>query len=363
MIRQTAIEETLVAVLVCQFMVYMIIVRFKFKAINEMIVPIPEQNLDYKFTAFQVLRDPWLNMDLRAPDYVLDPVGEKGSRSAHKHEKLFWFNTPSISILILQFLYISILFWTEVYAAVYWNMGSIYSDIWFGIAMFVMLISSLFILPNVIQRFTIIANIEMMKDPLVLELVATNNHSQMRKLYARLYRLLKSDSNKSKKAVQPKEHMETLLRDSFNVLSKDESEINISDLPALGWLCGNKLEQDELVLMANENSQTPQPEEGADEKLNYTIDDFLTFVNQKTNEIKLDPAVAAQEAIHKHMFTQTNNFIQHKELRHIIENYKVMEKEDINRIMAEMKYVSWGDAVELDNLSANIRNVLEGMPR
>ena len=142
-----------------QFLIYLIICKLKFGAIQEMLVPSPDENLSFNFPKFKIIRDPNTNIDMKKPEYLEDKINtETLSIAANRHEKLFWLNSPGIVYLVLQFLLVGSLFFTEIYIAEFFISDNVLSIMMLLIILIIAFFNIL-IIAILIKGFTVISNV------------------------------------------------------------------------------------------------------------------------------------------------------------------------------------------------------------
>jgi len=281
------------------------------------------------------------------------------TQKANKHERLFWFNTPSFSLLCVQFLLVGSIFWTEILFAEYFDSTNILEIVLFSITSFFCAVNVLFFVPSALQRYSIISNIEMMKDTAAMEKVVATQKSDTRKLFAKSYRLFKSylkdyhptESHTRQPKIAPT--MDQLIKDSFAIIG-DKDKFDLKQLPRFVHLCGNKLEKDELTYLAKEASSDLQ---------DITLNEMRNAIEKLSDDVAMEPYGTIREALL--MFMERNgDYMKLKELREFIAGHKILEESDVNRILHEVKYMSWNEnEVDIDNVAAQIRNNIEGMAR
>ena len=144
--------------LILQILIYLIVCKLKFSAIKEMLVPSSDENISFNFPKFQIVRDPNTNIEMKKPHYLENKIDIETLSKSNKHERLFWLNSPNIINLILQFLLVGSLFFTQIYITECFS-----SDNMSSIAMFttILIISffSILLIAILIKEFTVISNV------------------------------------------------------------------------------------------------------------------------------------------------------------------------------------------------------------
>ena len=146
-----------------QFLTYLVVCKYKFSAIQEMLVSSPDENLNFTFPKFQIIRDPNSNIEMKKPEYLEDKINPKSSSTTNRHEKLFWFNSPGIVYLVLQFLLVGTLFFTEIYVAEFFSSDDVLSIVILSIILAIAFLNILLI-AILIKGFTIISNVIILHD-------------------------------------------------------------------------------------------------------------------------------------------------------------------------------------------------------
>ena len=123
-----------------------------------MLVPSPDENMSFSFPKFQIVRDPNSNIEMKKPEYLEDKLNTGSYSGANRHEKLFWFNSSSIVYLVLQFLLVGTLFFTEIYIAEFFSSGNVLSIVMLSIILTIAFFNILLI-AILIKGFTVISNV------------------------------------------------------------------------------------------------------------------------------------------------------------------------------------------------------------
>jgi len=94
-----------------------------------------------------------------------------------------------------------------------------------------------------------------------------------------------------------------------------------------------------------------------------SFDAFATAVEKMTEYVQHDPFEISKVALQRVMEKRSHT-IGLPELRKLVEEYGVLEKEEVDDIINEVRYLPKHNAeVSVDDLARMIRDSVEGLPR
>lgn len=202
-------------------------------------------------------------------------------------------------------------------------------------------------------------SIEMLKDRDLIYQTISAQRKLLRQALIKLYRLVKSTRREAllrEKAGQGsnlREFISKVIKEAFKKLNPQDWDVEIQTLPTIVHLCGSKLEKDELVYLARDSSP---------DTMHITFDDFINAVDKLTQDVKLEPYQTTNDILSS--LAGHDEFITLKQMRNLLDSYKILSQEVIYEIIHELKYLSLNNNdVRISNVASLVRNLIEEHPR
>mmetsp|Transcript_32782 Transcript_32782/g.29654 ORF Transcript_32782/g.29654 Transcript_32782/m.29654 type:complete len:265 (+) Transcript_32782:1798-2592(+) len=220
-------------------------------------------------------------------------------------------------------------------------------------------IANLFVLmPENLSYYSIITNIQMLKDKKIMEEVVDESKERKNILFIKLYRLLKSIArdNKLSKPIATREIIIEQCRNYYKALPMDEDfNAELECLKMLGHYCGQDLTKDELVSLA----RTCVLDEN-DNLFDFNM--FMRSIEYYVDEVRQDRYKLAKETL-KTIIDRTDGKVSLSELKEAFSQPEILEPYEVDQIMHEMRYLPFKNMeIKTELVARFIRDFTEGMP-